>query len=104
MSDSERGVELVGLVLAIIPLVLSGIEKTSDFRFQALKYIEIYGPLGALLPLLCSSDAWQLAEKILKTTDDKMVLSFVSAQIAQANMVAVTVCETMRRLYGTLIF
>ena len=84
------GVELAGLFLAVVPLVLSGIEKSSELRFSALKYTMLYGPLGALLPLLCSSDVWLLAEKILKTDDEKMVLSFVSAQIAQANMVAVT--------------
>lgn len=86
-------VELVGLVLALFPLLLSGIEKLSDFRSQIFKYDEVYGPLGALLPLFCSSDAWQLAEKILKTNDDKMVLDFVTAQVAQANMVGVTVCK-----------
>lgn len=85
------GIELAGVVLAVVPFVLSSIEKSSDFRFQTLRYVKIYGPLGALLPLLCGSDAWRLAEKILKTQDDKTVLDFVSAQIAQANMVAVTV-------------
>ena len=87
------GVELAGLVLAVVPLVLSGIEKSSEFRFSALKYTKLYGPLGAVLPLLCSSDVWLLAEKILKTDDERMVLNFVSAQIAQANMVAVTARE-----------
>lgn len=85
------GIELAGLVLGVVPLLLSAIENFTDFNFQTLRYVKIYGPLGALLPLLCSPDAWQLAEKILKADDDKIVLDFVAAQIAQANMVAVTV-------------
>lgn len=47
--------------------------------------------MGAVLPFLCSFDAWQLVKKTLETDDDKILLNFVSAQIAQANMVAVTV-------------
>lgn len=85
------GIELAGVVLAVVPFVLSSIEKSTDFKFQTSRYVEIYGPLGALMPLLCGSDAWLLAEKILKADDDKIVLDFVAAQIAQANMVAVTV-------------
>ena len=90
MSFASAGVSLTGLVLAISPLVLSSIKGVAELRHSALKYTKLYGPAGAWLPLLCSSDVWLLAEKILKTDNEKMVLSFVSAQIAQANMVAVT--------------
>ena len=85
------GIEIAGLTLAAFLLVLSTFKEYSELRFNTLRYYEIYGPVGVLLPMLCSSDAWRLAEKILKTQDDKTVLDFVAAQVAQANMVAVTV-------------
>ena len=40
------GVELAGLFLAVVPLVLSGIEESSEIRFSALKYTKLYGPLA----------------------------------------------------------
>ena len=79
------------IITAISPGLLSTVETISAIDAQSRVYIQLYGRVGALLPLLCSSDAWQLVKKTLETDDDKILLDFVSAQIAQANMVAVTV-------------
>ena len=91
-------VSLTGFGLNLFPLVLTSIKILSEYRVQTPKYIKLYGPFGALLFFLCSSDAWLLAEKILKTSDNKMVMNFVSAQIAQANMVAVTAGDLTNHL------
>lgn len=79
------------IITAVSPGLLSAVETISAIDAQSRVYIQLYGRVGALLPLLCSSDAWQLVKKTLETDDDEILLNFVSAQIAQANMVAVTV-------------
>ena len=82
------------VIEAVSPGLRYALEIIPAIKAQSRVYMQLYGPVGALLPLFCSSDAWQLVKKTLETDDDKILLNFVSAQIAQANMVAVTVRKT----------
>ena len=87
-----------------IPVVSNSVEKYFDLRIQIRTYVKFYGPVGLTLPFLCSFDTWQLAHKILGIHDGKIVLDFLSAQIAQANMVAVTVvCMLMLSIVCLII-
>ena len=61
------GSEVAGLALAIVPILFSSLQELVEVRSQTLRYIKIYGPLGAILPFICSPDAWQLANRILET-------------------------------------
>ena len=91
VSTVSIGVRVIGAISGVRALV-------SRFRrsiAQRLEFQEIYGTTaGLFLMSLCSPEAWHAAQKILQTEDSKMCLDFISAQIAQANMVAVTVCLT----------
>lgn len=58
---------------------------------QTNQYISVYGRSGILLPVLASSDVWQLVNEVLQSVDEASALRFVDTQVQQANLVAVTV-------------
>ena len=91
LSKDSALASLPGVIAAFSPGLTNLVKSISATKTQASLYSQLYGPVGIVLPFFASSDAWQLVKKTLETDDDKILLNFVSAQMAQANMVAVTV-------------
>ena len=61
------------LIEAVSPGLRYALETFPAIKAQSRVYRQLYGPVGALLPFLCSYDAWQLVKKTLETDDDKIL-------------------------------